>query len=126
MRLLVTAEMQRRHAAEDVRRPVDRIVVQERTAALQFVLEIRQFAATGAAVFVVPASDRYADPVPGRHHDRRRPNLDIELHDLTGLELLFLVVGVIGRYGSDSFLSSLRCEARSQPWAIGVCGSIAP
>src|SRR5262249_54367477 len=26
----------------------------------------------------------------------------------------------------DSFLSSLRCEARSQPWPTGVCGSMAP
>src|SRR5262249_117537 len=25
-----------------------------------------------------------------------------------------------------SFLSSLRCEARSQPWPTGVCGSMAP
>src|SRR5678815_3350374 len=31
-----------------------------------------------------------------------------------------------GRYSVDSFLSSLRCEARSQPCATGVCGSIAP
>src|SRR5215831_10046882 len=26
----------------------------------------------------------------------------------------------------DSFLSSLRCDARNQPWPTGVCGSIAP
>jgi hypothetical protein len=84
MRLLVTAEMPRRHAAEDVRGPVDRIVVQERIAALQFVLEIRQLAATGATVLIVLASDRYADSVPGWHHDRCWANLDIEFHDVAG------------------------------------------
>ncbi len=31
-----------------------------------------------------------------------------------------------GRYSVDSFLSSFRCEARSHPCAIGVCGSMAP
>src|ERR1700722_3003489 len=96
IRLPVTAEMQRCCAAKDIRRSVEWIIVEERSAALQLVLEIRQLAATGATVLVVLASDRYADPVPGRCDDRCWPDLDIELYDLAGLELLFFIVGVIG------------------------------
>jgi hypothetical protein len=119
MRLLVTAEMQRRHAAEDVRRPVDRIVVQERTAALQFVLEIRQLAATGATVLVVLASDRYADPVPGWHHDRCWPNLDIELHDVAGFEPLFLSAAADG-IGADADVGLVGAAAAGRTIAGGA------
>ena len=53
-----TGEMQGGDAVEHSRRAVARIVVQERPAAGQFVLEVRQLAAAGAAINVILAADR--------------------------------------------------------------------
>ena len=52
--------MQAGDAAENVGRPVARIVVQERSAAGELVLEIRQLAAARAAIDVVLAADASA------------------------------------------------------------------
>ena len=47
-------------------------------------------------IFVVASAHREADAVAGRDHDRRGPDLDVELVDLTGSERLLLVVRVVG------------------------------
>ena len=80
----------------DVFRPVDRIVMQEWAAAFQFVLEVRQPPARAAAIFVVLAAHRERDAIARRHHDRGRPQLDVEFDRLAGVERLLLVVRVIG------------------------------
>src|SRR5690349_7903140 len=87
--------MQAGGAAEDRRRPVARIVVQERPAAGELVLEVRQLAAAWAGIDVVLAADREPDAMALRHHDRGRPDLDVELDHLAFLERLLLIVGVI-------------------------------
>ena len=96
---LSPAKMQRGLPTEDLPRPVDRIVVQERPAALQLVLEVRQPPARAAAVFVVLAAHGQRDAIAGRHHDRGRPQLDVELDRRAGRQRLLLVVGVIGPVG---------------------------
>src|SRR5262245_11618845 len=58
--LLVAAEMQAGDAAEDIRGPVARVVVQERPAARELVLEVRQLASARAAIDVVLAADGQA------------------------------------------------------------------
>src|ERR1700682_5120962 len=73
------AEMQRRGATKNLRRAVDRIVVQERPAAFQLVLEVRQLASARAAVFVVLAADGERDPMARRHHGRGRPAPEVQL-----------------------------------------------
>src|SRR5271163_971569 len=77
-----TAEMQAGHAVINLRRTVARIVVQERAAARQLVLEIRQPSAAASGIDVVLAADGQADAVTGRHDDRGRPDFDIEVSDL--------------------------------------------
>src|SRR6476469_1347602 len=56
--LPVAAKMQRSLPAENLVRPVDRVVVQEWPAAFQFVLEVRQLATRATAVFVILATHR--------------------------------------------------------------------
>ena len=65
-RLPAAAEMQAGGAAENLRRPVARIVVQERPAAGELVLEVRQPPAAGAAIFVVLAADGERDAIARR------------------------------------------------------------
>src|SRR5665647_3659912 len=107
-------KMQAAGAAKDGGGSVARIVVQERTAAGQFVLEVRQLAAAAAAIFVILAADRYGHAMAGRHHDRAWPNLDVELRHLALLERLLLVVRVIGPVGRRQFLVELAVRG-AQP-----------
>src|SRR6185437_2972624 len=92
-------EMQAGGAAEYGGRAVARIVVQEWTAAGELVLEVRQLAAAGAAVFVVLAAHRQADAVAGRDRDRGWPDLDVEFHRLALGKRQLLIVGMIGPIG---------------------------
>src|SRR5450631_876165 len=98
------AEMQRGGAAENGGRAVARIVVQERAAAGELVLEVRQLAAAGAAIFVILAAHRQADAIAGGNCDRSRPDFDVEFHGLALAEWLLLVVAVIGPVGQRQFL----------------------
>src|SRR5260370_40996102 len=99
--------MQTGGAAEDRRWPVTRIVVQERSAAGELVLEVRQLAATRAGIDVVLAADRQADAVAFRQHDRGRPDLDVELDHLALLERLLLIMRVVRPVGPRQFLVEL-------------------
>src|SRR3569833_3597673 len=98
------AEMQCRGAVEQRFRPVAQIVVQERAATGQFVLEIRQLAARAAAIDVVLAAPRERNAVTGGRDDRGRPQLDVEFDGLALLERLLFVVRVIGAVGLCLFL----------------------
>src|SRR5262245_9664880 len=88
--------MQRGDAGEDRRRAVLWIVMQERSAAGQLVLEVRELAAARAGLVIVLAADRQPEAVALRYHDRGRPDLDVELDHLAFLERLLLVMAVIG------------------------------
>ena len=103
-----------------------RLVVQERSAARHFVPEVRLPTSRATPILVVAPAHREADPVAGRNHQAGRPDLDIELGDLTSLEGLRLVVGMVGPMRQRSRRIELRWEARNQPWPTGVCGSMAP
>src|SRR5437764_14837074 len=87
--------MQRGAAAENGRRAVARIVVQERAAAAQLVLEVGQAGTGGLLPFVVAAADAQREAIARRHDDAGRPDLDVERHRLARLERLALVMGVI-------------------------------
>ena len=86
----------------------------------------RQPPAAAAAINVVLAAHRERDAMARRHHDRGRPDFDVERDHLPGLERPLRRACDKAADGLVSFLSSSRCEARSQPCATGVCGSIAP
>src|SRR6185312_4613038 len=96
IRCPTSAEMQGRGSAEDGRRAIARVVVQERSAARELVLEVRHFAAAGAALFVIFAADGAPDAIAGRYHDAGRPNLDVQFDRLAFLQRLLLIVGVVG------------------------------
>src|SRR5262245_55437922 len=112
--LLVASKMQACHSAKYISRPVKRVIMQERTASLQLVLEIRQSSAACPAVFVILAADADADTISGRHDDGRRPDLDIQLRDFAWPELLFFVVGVVGTERPRQFLVELAVRG-AQP-----------
>src|SRR5580658_2689667 len=90
------AEMQAGHPVVNPWRTVARIVVEERAAAGELVLEIRQPPAAASGIDVVLPTDGQADAVTGGHDDRGRPDFDIEFDDQSALEQLLLVVGMIG------------------------------
>src|SRR5262245_37113082 len=90
--LAVAPEVQGGGAAEDVRRAVARIVVQEGAAAPELVLEVGETPAARPGVFVVLAPDRQPQAATCRQHDRARPDLDVELHHLAGFQRLLAVV----------------------------------
>src|SRR5258708_8800595 len=95
----LASEMQRGHAGENLRRAILRVVVQERAAAGQFVLEIRKLAAARAAILVVLAANRESDAVSGRSYDRGWPDLDVEVDDFAVAKRLFGIVGMVGPIG---------------------------
>src|SRR5262249_10451791 len=87
--------MQAGRSGENLRRPIARIVMQERTASRQLILAIRQPSAAATRIDVVLATDTQADAMTGRHDDRGRPDLHVERNNLAPLERLFLGVPVI-------------------------------
>src|SRR5689334_4400278 len=91
--------MQARRAVKYGGWPVAHVVGQEWTASLQLVLEVRELAAAGSAICIILAADRQSDAITRGHHDRARPDLDVEFHRLAFLERLLLVMGVIGAVG---------------------------
>src|SRR4051812_33594825 len=106
--------MQAGGSGEHVGGPVARIVVQERPAARQLVLEIRELAPARAAVDVILAPDGQADAATRRDNDRGRPDLDIELRHLALPERLLLVVAMVGPVGGGELLVELAMR-RPQP-----------
>src|SRR5882672_9716753 len=88
--LPLRAEIQRYVSAKQRLRPVGGVVVDERPAAAHRILHVRERRRL-AAVLIVPAAYRQRDAVARRHHDAGRPDLDVELVDLSGDERLFLV-----------------------------------
>src|SRR3990172_13010279 len=92
--LAARAEVQRDFAAENFRRPVDRIVVHERAATFHRVFHVRQRRRL-ALVFVVLAADRERDAVAFGNDDTSWPDLDVEFIDLPRRERLVFVVSVI-------------------------------
>ena len=84
--------VQRHIAAEDCRWAIARIVVSER-ADTSPNLAKRLQADAGLAQDVVGAAHRQREPIALRQHDAGRPDLDVDLVDLSGRELLLLVVG---------------------------------
>src|SRR5262249_23909672 len=92
------AEMKRGAAVEHVGRPIDRIIVHERSAAGHRVLHVGE-TRRRPGMLVILAADAQSDAIAGRNHDRGRPDLDVELDDLTGFQRLVLVVSVIGAIG---------------------------
>src|SRR5205823_1535765 len=87
--------VQRQRPAEDCRRPVTRIVVQEWTTSAQLVLEIRKSRAGVLGPFIVTSAHAQRDAMSRRYHDRRRPELDIDRRDLARPQALRLIVHVI-------------------------------
>src|SRR6267378_8012684 len=87
--------MQRRATTENGSRAVAWIVVQERPAAAQLVLEVRQAGARALLPFVVAPSHAEREAVARRHDDAGGPDLDVERHRLSRLERLAFVVRVI-------------------------------
>ena len=70
--------------------------MQERPAAFQFVLEIRQLAAAFTGIFVILAAHRERDAVAGRHDDRGRPDFHLQLDRLARRQRLRFVMRVVG------------------------------
>src|SRR5947199_1353658 len=99
--------MQRGAAAVDGGWAVARIVVQERTAAAQLVLEVRQPCARAFLPFVVAPSHAERQAIAWRHDDAGRPDLDVEHHRLSGLERLAFIVLVIRAPGLAELLVEL-------------------
>ena len=87
---MLRIDVQRGATAEDLGRAVARVVVEERAAAAQLVLEVRQPRAARLRVLVVATSHRQRDPVAGRHHEAGRPELDVELDRHAGRQRLDL------------------------------------
>src|SRR6516164_7006925 len=114
------AEMQSGNPAEDLWRPIARIVVHERSAAGQFVLEIRQPSAAPSRINVILATDGQRDAIGFGHDDRRRPNFDIERDDFPRLEWLFFIVGVIRPIRPRQFFVELTMRS-AQPTLADRC-----
>src|SRR3954453_12817291 len=88
--------MQARDAAENIGSAVRRVIVQEWTAPGELVLEVRKFAAARAGIDIVLPPDGQRDAISRGYHDRRRPDLYIDLGNLVLAERLQPVMGVVG------------------------------
>src|SRR5690606_38739378 len=96
MCLAIRSRMQCHISAEYGRWPVPRIVMGERTNAGPHFAESFDAGTRLAGEYVVLSAHRQREPVPRRHDDAGRPDLDVDLVDFARGELLFLVVCVIG------------------------------
>src|SRR5262249_32964085 len=101
--------------AEKRRRALARVVVQERAAAAQLVLEIRKAGARALLPFVVAAPHAEREAIARRHDDAGGPDLDVERHRLAGLERLELIVRVIRppRFAELLIELAMRCTQPS-------------
>src|SRR5262245_25022427 len=95
----LAAEMQRGHTVENLWRAIMRIVVQERAATGQFVLEIRKLAAARTAIRVVLAADGESNAISGRRDDRGWPNLDIEFDNFAVPQWLLDIMQMVRPMG---------------------------
>src|SRR2546425_10845823 len=91
--------MERDGLAEDVGRPVARIVVLERSHAGEHGAQRAESDARSPGIFVVATAHGESEAVSGGRHDRGWPDLDVQLVHLPGRERLLLVVGVIRPVG---------------------------
>jgi len=66
--------------------------MQERTTSSEFIFEIGQSAATGAAIFIILAANSERDAVSFGDYNGRRPDFDIELGNRAGLKRLLLIM----------------------------------
>src|SRR3977135_1362123 len=87
--------MQSSPAAENRSRALARIVVQERPATAQFVLEVGEARAGALLPFVVLAPHGQCQPIAGRDDERGRPALDRELDFFSRLQLPLGVVAMV-------------------------------
>src|ERR1700680_3663729 len=76
--LLRRAGVQRGPARKDLVRAIERIVMQERSAAAQFILEVRQPRSGGSTPFIVATAHGQREAMARLSDHRRRPQLDIE------------------------------------------------
>src|SRR5262249_57118129 len=72
-------------------------------------------AAPRTAVLIVLAANGQRDPVTGWHHDRGRPDFDVELDHFALLERLLLVVGVIGTIRQRQLLVEFAVRGAQPP-----------
>src|SRR5262249_34797127 len=77
--------------AEDLRWAIARVVVHERADAGEDGAECAEPGARATGILIVAPSHRQRDPMAGRRHDRRGPDLHVELVHLPGLKRLLLV-----------------------------------
>src|SRR5438128_12057206 len=124
--LPLRADMPCSPAAEERNGAIARIVVQERPAAAELVLEVRKARSGGLAPLVIAAAHGQRETMPRRHHDRRRPELDVERHHFARLEWLQFVVRVIRPVLGRELWIELAVRRAQPARATGVCGSIAP
>ena len=107
VRLFVAAEMQGRNPAEDLMGTIQQIVMQERSAARELVLEVRQLASARAGIDIVLAPNSETHAVARGDYYGGRPDLDVELDYLALPERLRLVVRVIGPIGQRNLVVEL-------------------
>ncbi len=117
--------MQRIASVKDGCRPVVGIDVEKRANAFHRIRRVRQ-CRIGAVDLVVLAAHGQGEPIARGHHDRGRPDLDVELHRLARRKAPLFVVRMPRPERQERCASSLRCDARSQPSPAGTRGSFEP
>jgi hypothetical protein len=94
-------------SVEDVRWPIVRIGVCERTDTSIGVVEVLGEITQLPVVAIVTTEHRQANAVAGRYDDAGRPDLDVHLIDLTGDERVDPSVSVIRPIRQTPFLIQL-------------------
>src|SRR6266849_9255543 len=106
--------MNRRPAAVDRNRPVTRVVVEEWAAARELVLHVGEPAPGAAGIDIIAPAHAQSHAVTLGHDDARRDDLHVELVNLTRLQRLFLVVGVVRAERQSELLVELAMRG-AQP-----------
>jgi len=114
MRSSVGADVQRRLASKNLRRPVARVVVQEWPAAFKFVFEASNPFAARVRILVIFSAHSEPNPVAGGHHNGSRPDLNVKLDNLAGSQQLHFIMGVIRAVRSAQLRIELAMR-RAQP-----------
>ena len=86
------------YAAEDVSRPIARLVVRERTNPAQRIRYMRRDHGR-AAILIIMAADRQRDPIAGRHHDAGWRQFDVEFDRFAWRQRLTFIMRVEGTVG---------------------------
>ncbi len=115
----VAPGVNRHLSAENGRRPVPGLGVQERPTPCKFVLHVRQLPPAPSGIDIILAPNGKGNSIARMNDNAGRPDLDVELVDLPRGQGLFLIVRVIRTVRGADLRVELAVRCPESPLSDG-------